>query len=267
MVTNPVTSREYKAMLKPEWFKNAGVGVKDYFSELSDAAENIDLSLSGTLKKPDNRTIRFVDTERSSIRNNHLVLRKRTRLKKQESEWTIKCRSPDRYFVGGKYIMQAAGLKGKMKFEEDIAVPFRSRFSNSNTIKFNTSENESSPDMTTLGAAAKLFPVLGKLNENGRILHPKTKLSTVNHLVAYERVYKGLILHLEEKKVTLALIVWSIGLEGRPLAAEISFRYKDKNENYSPKLCETASQLFSIIRAMDWCSLSSPTKTQYAYKV
>ena len=50
-------------------------------------------------------------------------------------QYTLKCRSDDRYFAAGSDLRPAKRLDAKEKLEEDIAPPFRCRFSHSTTVE------------------------------------------------------------------------------------------------------------------------------------
>src|SRR5919109_631606 len=84
------------------------------------------------LNEKETRSIIFLDTPDHTLRRNGLVLRQRA--VDEAVEYTLKCRSEDRYFAAGTDVGAADRLKSDPKLEEDIAPPFRGRFSHSTTI-------------------------------------------------------------------------------------------------------------------------------------
>jgi hypothetical protein len=70
----------------------------------------------------------------------------------------------------------------------------------------------------------------------------------------------------------VALILWSHGSKGRPLVAELSFRYKDpgeeecQREQFDPAVAGAAMRCFQVVQHHDWCRPEGMTKTQYVYR-
>ena len=109
----------------------------------------------------------------------------------EKAEYTLKCRSEDRYFAAGADLSTVEGFKADEKLEEDIAPPFRCRFSHSNTVrppKKSGLRRGESPG--TLGEAAAFFPALGVVHDE-RGIPPDTPLRVVNGITASERVSTG----------------------------------------------------------------------------
>lgn len=158
-------------------------------------------------------------------------------------EYTLKCRSENRYFAAGTDVGTADGLKGKQKLEEVIAPPFHCRFSHSATI---TGEGKTALRKTpkTLREASALFPMLGTLRADGRPCAPETALEVVNSITVDESVCKGGKIVFkrndDEKsaKATVALILWSRDKQGRLAVTELSFRIEDSEERFSRDLAE-----------------------------
>ncbi|GAA5506169.1 hypothetical protein [Novipirellula caenicola] len=258
-----VTSREYKAMLDPCLFNNTRDGFEEIRQDLQRLAKRLDAKVSKRFDRFDQRKIRFLDTPDFSFRHNQLVLRHRQEKGSSgDGEFTLKCRSSDRYLAAGVDLRPANKLEGESKFEEDIAAPFASRFSRSVTIP---SRGGDLPD--TVAEASRLFPVLGKLPRDGRRLPGKTPVFNVHGFVAHEQVRKGLKLRLsDDVDGSVAVILWSHAAKSRILCAEFSFRYGDKKEKYSTVAAQTAYDLFTAIQKLDWCQPNGVTKTQFAYQ-
>ncbi|WP_345323949.1 hypothetical protein [Novipirellula rosea] len=259
----PVISREYKVMIDPRLFGNTRDGHKEVKQDLQRLAKRFDAKVSGDFSKLDQRRIQFLDTPDFSFRKNQLVLRhRRKKGGSGDGEFTLKCRSEDRYVAADADLRPAKKLKGEAKFEEDIAAPFRSRFSHSVTIPASAGDL---PE--TVGKASRLFPILEKIPRDGGRCEGKTPLLTVNHFMPHEQVRKGVKLALSsEVDGSVAVILWSHTSKSRIVCAEFSFRYGDKTERYSVAAAQTAYDLFAAIQKLDWCQPNGVTKTQFVYQ-
>ncbi|MEQ8789249.1 MAG: hypothetical protein RIC55_23345 [Pirellulaceae bacterium] len=253
-----IVSREYKVVLNHHMFEEPERAVRIFWKEVQAFAAAAGVKTKGRFDKQKARRIVFLDTEDHTIRLNGLVLRRRT--DRDGVEFTLKCRSPDRYFAADAQVAAAKGLKCETKFEEDIGAPFSSRFSHSCTV----GTKVDSP--STLREAAAIFPALGRLRRDGRRCGPKTRLVAVNALQAYERVIKGPTLDLGDEQAEAALILWASARRGRPLVGEFSFRYGDKKERYDGREAERAMRFFLAIQRLDWCRAEGMSKTQYVYR-
>ncbi|MCI0627623.1 MAG: hypothetical protein L0387_39235 [Acidobacteria bacterium] len=159
----PVSRREYKVMLDHRRFVDRKRAVKKFWGEVCACCEGLKVRCKDEFDTTDKRVIAFLDTANQSIRANYLVFRQRFNVESGETEYTLKCRSPDRYVAASANVRASKGLDDRPKFEEDIGAPFVSRFSRSSTVL----EPEEAP--SSLKEAAKLFPGLGKLK--GKLLH------------------------------------------------------------------------------------------------
>lgn len=232
-----VVSREYKLMLEHRWFVQRKQAVDAFWKETTAAAKLQQIQVKGSFAGPEKREIVFFDTSDHLIRRHGLILRRRVE-ENGTIQFTLKARNEDRYIADAVDLKQGRGLQNEPKFEEDIAAPFLSRFSHSNTIEFaKASESPVGKKPDNLEDAARLFPLLGKLKRGDEKAAPTAKLLPVHGIVACERVYKGPTFKLPSKqKATVALILWSSDWDDRPLVAEFSFRYQDKKEQYHAKL-------------------------------
>jgi hypothetical protein len=207
----------------------------------------------GSIKK---REIMFLDTRDRTIRQNGFVFRQRIDVEREKTEYTLKCRSPDRYVAAGANVDAGDGVKAKRKLEEDIGSPFVSRYSHSSTV----AGPKEAP--RTLNAAAKLFRSLGALRHDGESCSGKVKLFPTTSIRIFERVLTGPVLVFGKVEAEFALILWSDGPDGRPLVAESSFRYEDDD---SVETARFAMQFFLAMQRLDWCLPRARTKTQHAY--
>jgi hypothetical protein len=256
-----VESREYKVMMNHQAFAKRKAALKQLWRDLKLVGKRCRIKTDGQFDTADKRTIQFIDTSDFTFRNSLLIFRRRQDANNGEAEFTLKCRTEDRYIAEGADLQPAEGLKGKRKLEEDIAAPFRSRFSRSTTVKAGDIERPA-----TISAAQQLFPVLGKLRANGLPCEGETPVVVVGQFTAFERVAKGPVLELGAGVVaTVAAILWSNSWKERTIAAELSFRYGNDDEEYPPEAAEAAFRLFEAVQTLDWCLPEGATKTQFAY--
>lgn len=257
-----VSRREYKLMLDHRMFADRQAAAASFCRELEATAKRlVGIELGGRFKKTKRRRIAFLDTPDGVVALNGLVFRRRADVAAGgQVEYTLKCRSPDRYVAAGADVRAAAGLKEDAKLEEDIGAPFVVRFSHSNTVRGPVSPPQ------TLAEAARLFPALGRLERDGADCDGGLELGPVNALEAYERVLAGPSVSFGRTRAEIALILWSDGAQGRPLVAEFSFRYGDRREGYSAKVARRAMQFFEQVQRLDWCLPEGRTKTQYVYR-
>lgn len=271
-----IDCREYKMMLDPRPFREAANALADFWDDVRDMASALGVEATGQLDldKARHRTIAFLDTPDSTLHGNGLILRRRVKQGDGQTGYTLKCRDADRYVATRWDIRAAEGLKGDMKFEEDIGVPFVSRYSRSNTIRY---EKDTLPEFgkrpRTLGEAATLFPVLGTLRRDTLPCPPETELGSVNPFKVHELVCKGPEFLFNDpddpncsKNAEVAVILWRKEKNDRPVAAEFSFRYSDENEAFSSAVALAAKRLFEVSQQLDWARPEALTKTQYVYK-
>lgn len=257
-----VTSREYKLMLRPDWFLERCQAVDSFLGEIKSLARRstVKVKVSGDFVVSKKRESRFFDTENFTLRRSGWVLRRRDNRRRPSEHLTLKCRLADRYIAQGVDLAHNQKYEDKEDFEEGITAGFHSRHSRSVTLS-------ETPDKLSRRSAFKdakgLFEVLGELRHDERSCSPKTKLYVVNGLVAYERVYEGADIQLCGRRATVALIIWTDRWQGRPLVAEFSFRYKCKKHRYCTNVAAAANELFGRIERLDWTAADSPSKTQY----
>jgi hypothetical protein len=257
-----VSRREYKLMLDHRMFVDRKAAAVSFCRELHTCARPLKrIECDGEFEKTKRRQLAFLDTRDRAIALNRFVFRRRAELEgDRRVEYTLKCRSPDRYVAAGADVQAAKRLKAAEKLEEDIAAPFVVRFSHSNTVE----GPGKSPE--TLADAARLFPALAKLERDGAPCPGELELHPVSALEAYERVLTGPTVTFNKTTAEIALILWSDGAQGRPLVAEFSFRYADRREGYSPKAARLAFEFFERVQRLDWCLPEGRTKTQYVYR-
>ena len=258
-----ITRREYKVMLEHRLFINRKSAARELNQELHAIAKRLKgVECDGQFSKTRKRDITFLDTRDLTIQLNGLLLRQRVNLNKAGTQYTLKCRSADRYLAAGADLRAGKRFEDDVKFEEDIGAPFVCRFSHSNTIL--------GPDRTprTLADAAKLFPALGKLERDGEACSGHLALRPVSLQRVYERVLTGPVLRFSKTKTKaeVALIIWSEGQRGRPLVAEFSFRYEGEKEKFPRPVAQRALEFFRELQRLDVCLPQGRTKTQWMYE-
>jgi len=241
-----VTSREYKVIVDGSLLADVDAALSDILDDIGDLTRAVGLGVAEKFdaKDANERTILFLDTPDCTLRENGLLLRQRVKRKNGKTEYTLKCRTEDRYIAAGKDLSPGLGLKHASKLEEDVGVPFVSRFSHSTTVELDNDDKltgENFPE--ALSAAARLFPAVLSVHHDGLLCQPETALAPVNGLKVFERVFTGPLLRfpkgLDRRSSTMgtvALILWSKGMKGRILTAEFSFRCEDDNEAFSAEL-------------------------------
>lgn len=268
-----LVSREYKVMLDQKPFADPVKALKALRKDLDKVATPVEGVVPvGDFDVERRRTIAFLDTEDHALRRNGFILRRR--MSDEKAEYTLKCRSEDRYFAAGANMRTAEGFKPDKKFEEDIAPPFLCRFSRSNTVRppKRTPLRLGEPPKT-LDEAIAFFPGLRGLASEGQPVPGETPLAIVNGVIAFERVYTGTNLVFEghgpneaRRQATVALILWSDSEDGKPLVAEFSFRLEDEKERYSRALAIAARSLYAGIQGLSRARPKGKTKTAFIYR-
>jgi hypothetical protein len=270
-----VKSREYKVMVDTSLCADLEAALSSIRGETEDLARSLGFGFTGKFdgQDPKERTILFLDTPDFTVRQNGLLLRQRVKRTGGTTEYTLKCRSPDRYIAEGMDLCPGARLESESKFEEDIGVPFVSRFSHSTTVTLDGQEDLAGDNYPTrLSTAAGLFPGLLALQHDGLRCAPETALMPVRGLNVFERVFNGPKLHFPHEHgrsaatlAEVALILWSKGRKGRMLTAEFSFRYEAEREAFPASVASGAKRFFEGLQLLDWTRPEAVTKTQYMY--
>jgi len=229
-------SREFKVMLDHRLFREAKPALAELMKVL--------VALGATLPK--------------------VKVRGRPRIelggKPEKVEYTLKCRSPDRYVAVGAEVRGGGDGKPDAKLEEFIGVPFVSRFSHSGKVKGARQLPKS------LRGAAKCFPALARLERDRQLGRGKLRLAPVNGLRVYERVYAGATVVLAKTKAELTVRLWSGGKLGGPLVAELSFRHGVDGQANSRKTALAAMRFFEGLLQLDWSRADTRTRTRFVYR-
>jgi hypothetical protein len=270
-----VNSREYKVIVDRSFCVDLEAALSSIHDETGDLGRSLGLGFAGKFdaEDPKERTILFLDTPDFTVRQSGLLLRQRMKRKSGTTEYTLKCRTADRYIAAGADLSSGPRLESKSKLEEDIGVPFISRFSHSTTVILDAHQELARENYPTLlSTAARLFPGLLALQRDGLTCAPETALVPVRGLNVFEQVFTGPKVHFPNgggrsspTPADIALILWSKGKKGRILTAELSFRYEAQKEAFSADVASGAKRFFEGLQYLDWTRPEAITKTQYMY--
>lgn len=266
----PITSREFKIMLKARKFENRDKVIKKKVIP----AINCQLQKVGGYIKEDIEEkecrVWYLDTKQHELNNNYNFFL-RVREERNRYDITLKCRHPDRY-ISASYDLEHpsdhSGLEFKgFKFEEDITTPFHSKFSSQ--AKF---EDRKNPELRIFQDILSIYP---KLDLN---ISPDENLKKVNKFVANEISYKlGDIVFSNGNTVVFEMSMWYISDKSKsPVIVELDFDCKaDKIvntdqmslEEFPPTLVKNLNILYSSLQREDIVDLLiTRTKTEFAYE-
>ncbi|BAY22206.1 hypothetical protein NIES2100_19690 [Calothrix sp. NIES-2100] len=269
-----VISREYKILLKKDSFagdeQQLLKAASDFWQAFTQVINNNNLVIKtdGSLSKiADTRIIKFYDTDQRLLHENDYILRERYKVDNDNDnkEVTLKFRHQDRYISQARNMRTGSPDKGKTKFEEDIKSPFTVLYSFSTTQEISPNEN-----LSRMQDAARLYPGLPS-----KLIHylEKEKIKVVGVPVR-ELLVKGARFQIRkdpELYSECALIIWynDSGEQHKPAVVEFSFKYGDKNEDYSGKMAQRSYDLFQGLQKelTSWVDPNSMTKTAYIYSV
>jgi hypothetical protein len=270
-----VKSREYKVIVDRSLCVDLEAALSSIHDETGDLGRSLGLGFAGKFdaEDPKERTILFLDTPDFTVRQSGLLLRQRMKRKSGTTEYTLKCRTADRYIAAGTDLCSGPRLESKSKLEEDIGVPFISRFSHSTTVILDAHQELAGENYPTLlSTAARLFPGLLALQRDDFTCAPETALVPVRGLNVFEQVFSGPKVHFPNgggrsspTPADVALILWSKSKKGRVLTAELSFRYEAEKEAFSADVASGAKRFFEGLQYLDWTRPEAITKTQYMY--
>lgn len=264
----PITSREYKLILNSSRFKQREEGCNQFWAMvefLITSNKGLIESGDGTeVWKKEERKTWYLDTPSLSLSGKGFSLRVREEKKDAKYKITLKYRSGDRYLSAIQDISSSVD-KADLKFEEDIVLPFSSRFSHSCSI-----ETNSLPKLEVMSDVVQIFPGLGKFS-----IPELTLIERVNNFTAHEiclKTPKRIKFAGRSPKVKACFSFWYLlGKDNEyPLISEFSFDYdvpEEKPSDFpSPDVIEGVYHFFNDLqRFPDWLTSSNSTKTAFAY--
>ena len=255
-----INSREYKLILSADRFADREGGIEALRDLVRLLTGKLDADMEDQSELEVRRTY-YLDTPARHLRQAGYALRVRFEEEDGKYKLALKHRAADRYLVGAKDLSSRED-EDKLKFEEDILPAFRSVFSQSNSIWF-----ESLPKLENLNDAAEIYPGLGDLEVPG-----ETPLAKVNDFEAHEVFCKLCKVKFGKKpKAKLGLSFWYLTPDDRwPLIAECAFDYGNKEQNddsFPTPVVQGANDLFRALQGQPgWFDLNATTKTRYVYE-
>lgn len=283
--TRPVTSREYKVMLRAKRFDGskkdtlaAAESFRDAFARaiMQSVVSNDGDPLAGgrfePLEDESQVTVQFFDTKDRRLRNSNFVFRQRQPVTGGPLELTLKRRHPDRFFVSGSKTGR------KTKFEEDIKATQAHGFMSLHSLSGKVKEVAADTEFKSLKDIRGFFKPLKK--QLGNTYNGSEKLLRVCNFIATQTVLEGVALAISDQiRAECALIIWHQkgGDAESPAVVEFSFRQRDKElgSKQEPFTAEMAKRCFDVLQAFrdedspvaKWVDLKGPTKTAYAYSL
>lgn len=254
----PVTSREYKLLLKNQNFENRKSGASAFWNIVEDVAGRN----GGRCRETEDdikRVTWFLDTPDDLLLSRGYILRIREEAEEDKRfKVTLKFRHADRYIASAVRLDSVE--KSRTKFEEDILQPFSSKFSQSVTFR-----KRDHPQINKITDILELFP---KLKLDG--IHSSLPLVVRSDFKAYEIAHRlGTITFGTGLTIKCCLNFWfkSPDYSGLPVVTEFSFDYDAELdgeivENYPEETVRNAYHVFTELQKnTDWFDPTSRTKT------
>jgi hypothetical protein len=275
MTKKIIGSREYKIMLKAEKFigneQTLLAVASNFWNGFQQAIHELVIDTDGSLDKiTKRRMICFYDTDACRLRNNDYVLRERVDIESAKREVTLKFRHPDRYIAQDRDMDARDVKEGKTKFEEDIKPTFNYKPPFLTLYSFSTKQKISaSKKLNKMKDAVKLFPGLQKKLAN---YDEDEAIKIVGPFTARELVITGAdfqISNTPKLEAECALVVWynNEGDHTLPKLVEFSYKYKDKDENYTGEMAQRALAVFERLQRLESANPNSMPKTAFVYNL
>ena len=300
----PVTSREYKLILKKSCEQEWRQLVADTWPKLIDkatAAGGRAFTKQGRDKDIERRKTWYLDTDDKDLKQNGIALRVREDEGAKSGgkyKITLKFRAFDRYVSAASDLSSSQGKLKSRKFEEDVTPAIKttpvkkqerivliSRYSRSGSLNL-----PDEPDLSTVKKLKRFFPGLKKPLKG---VDNTKSVEKVRSFVAHETaVHMGKFRFglpsckgCEAIKIKVCMSFWHDTKErtGMPLVAELSYDYdepkkgkkywefgkRNKNglERYPNEVCSGSTKLFkSLAEDKDLVDVNGTTKTAFAYR-
>ena len=205
---HPLNSKEFKIILKSGNFKDIIEGKENVINTIKLQIQKQGGTFDDTDQDEDHRNVLYLDTENHVLYNEKkFFLRIRAQFKKngdlKEYEVNLKNREEDghkalKYDLSPQIENNLNYKNFEFKFEEDIIIPFRSKFSASTNF-----ESEQQPKLETWQDILNIFSNLdlGIQSDEGLLL--------VNRFIAKEFSYKlGIIKFKDENIAETGISLW-----------------------------------------------------------
>ena len=205
------------------------------------------------------RQTHYLDTAELHLNRAGFLLRVRFEEADAAFKVSLKHRTPDRYLAAAQDLAMSSG-EDDLKFEEDILPPFRSLFSQSNSLR--TGDRAGDRDRR-----ASRRPVSGA--EEAGPARPN-ELEVVNQFRPAEVFVKLCKVKFGDgPKIKCGLSLWYHSTsDAWPLIAELAYDYEaDGGDDFPLPVVEGANHLYSSLqRQPGWFNPDETTKTRFAYE-
>ena len=261
-----IDSREYKFIVDTGLMAHVAPGLKRLVEDVAKIGRQTGMVVRDDFdaENPKRRLIRFLETPDFDILANDLLLRQRMRPRDGRAEYTLKCRSEDRFIAATRDVRCRKKFDAEEKLEEDIGPRFVSKLSHSTTVEPG-SKRAGDGFPRTLEAAARIFPGLLEVRHEGRVSSPKTPLQPVSDPPVLEELFRGPTLRTGKGEPVgpLALILWTRGR--KVLTAELSFRHEEIRNRTVGEIAPVAKRFFEALQAQEWARPGATGKTGVMY--
>lgn len=260
--TGDVTSREYKHMLNTLMFTYSNeYAAANNFGDIIESSVEYALgrNVKGHFSLEKQREVKFFDTPSSCfLKNNQYAFRER--VENGQSEVTLKYRNTDR-FISAYEDVSSSTYGAKTKLEEDISKSTNQAFK---SVYGHSTKAPNSRNINRINDIFHHFPAFAQRYA----INSHTSLLPISMLI-YERVYTGMDIDLGSIDAGISLTLWYDQIPSAqvsPVVAELSFKYKDPDAEYSRKVVNRAKVAFETIGNLNpWISQVALTKTAWIY--
>jgi len=233
-------------------------------SFLDDAKTSIEAAINRNVTGNESltkiRDIKFFDTL-GTCQLNGIGYSFRERAEGDDSEVTLKFRSPDRY-ISYFEDLSATNPQAKEKLEADIGI------SPTSTFKVVYGHSTTAPNKRTINKMADINDQFPGFDKDYRF-SDNTDLNLVGNLIIREHVYIGKEIDLGSINAEISVTLWykeaPSGAQ-KPVVVEVSFKYKDSSAVYTQKVVNRAKESFEALQGLtSWTDPNSKTKTKWVY--
>ncbi|KZN30557.1 hypothetical protein N480_06250 [Pseudoalteromonas luteoviolacea S2607] len=257
-----IGSKEYKVMLNTANFSKSNEHqvvnqVFDEVTELTLSATSKPLLGTSYLSKV--RQVHFYDVAQvCTLKRLGYVFRER--IENGSSEVTLKYRHVDSYLSNFEDL-SSQHSEAKTKLEADFSI------ANNGVWKVVYGHSTKVPNSRNINEVKDINKHFVGFESTYQI-SDSTPLSPVSGLAVFERVYAGYKVDLGRQEAEFSLTLWYQNeLAEKPLVAELSFKYADKQGDFSKTVTQRAARLFeSIASQLSYADNTSVTKTQFIYQ-
>jgi hypothetical protein len=202
-------------------------GIQELSAIIKGLIEKQDGRFMGDIEEKE-RTTWYLDTNAYKLYcDNNFLLRIRKENNSEEYDVTLKCRHPDRY-VSASYNLASSVESIDIKFEEDIVIPFISKFSLSASLK-----GKQIPRFSTIQDVVTVFPGLDLGIDTGEMLSKVNNFEVIEISSKIGKIkFSG-----DDTEIEPELNLWySSTKDDKPLIVEFTFKCKAAKQDKAEKM-------------------------------